>query len=274
MATDERVPEEATDETTVVTNEVAAMTADGEMTVVDSEMTVGVETTAGVETTVDSETTAVGNDNNAARSTITIGPVQNARTPISPSETSAIDARPHGRVAAVAVVDDEIATTVGAGTTVDSETTVEAGTTVDSETTVVGATTGVATDNNVEHSPTTIGPVLSVRIPISPSEMSATGVRNLARVVAEEVADDETIVASAPTAINKGTTTVAEAAMVASNGDAPNRAVAVLAHNIAGLRMFNPAEPGVNAQAMHTINHRAILERRLGSLSAKMTERT
>lgn len=262
MATDERVPEEATDETTVVTNEVAAMTADGEMTIVDSEMTVGVETTAGVETTVDSETTAVGNDNNAARSTITIGPVQNARTPISPSETSAIDARPHGRVAAVAVVDDEIATTVGAGTTVDSETT------------VVGATTGVATDNNVERSPTTIGPVLSVRIPISPSEMSATGVRNLARVVAEEVADDETIVASAPTAINKGTTTVAEAAMVASNGDAPNRAVAVLAHNIVGLRMFNPAEPGVNAQAMHTINHRAILERRLGSLSAKMTERT
>ena len=286
MATDERVPEEATDETTVATNEVAAMTADGEMTIVDSEMTVGVETTAGVETTVDSETTAVGNDNNAARSTITIGPVQNARTPISPSETSAIVARPHGRVAAVAVVDDEIATTVEAGTTVDSETTVEAettadsettvgaGTTVDSETTVVGATTGVATDNNVERSPTTIGPVLSVRIPISPSEMSATGVRNLARVVAEEVADDETIVASAPTAINKGTTTVAEAAMVANNGDAPNKAVVVLAHNIAGLRMFNPAEPGVNAQAMHTINHRAILERRLGSLSAKMTERT
>ena len=86
--------------------------------------------------------------------------------------------------------------------------------------------------------------------------------------------DAEMTVATAPMAINKGRTTVAETAMVASNVDARNKAVAVLAPNIAGLRMFNPVEPEGNAQAMRTINHRAISGHRLGSLSAKMTERT
>ena len=103
--------------------------------------------------------------------------------------------------------------------------------------------------------------------------MSATGVRNLVRVAAV-AADAEMTVDTAPTAINEGTTTVAEAAMVASNVDAPNKAVAVLAPNIANPQMFNPAELGGNAQDMHTINHRAISGHRLGSLSAKMTERT
>ena len=142
------------------------------------------------------------------------------------------------------------------------------------ETTVVGETTEAATGNEVERSPTTIGPVLSVKIPISHLEMSATGVRNPAQEVAAVVAEDEMTVASAPTVINKGTTTVAEAAMVASNVDAPNKAVAVLDPNVASLQMFNLAEPEENARVMHTINHRAISGHHLGSLSAKMTERT
>ena len=91
---------------------------------------------------------------------------------------------------------------------------------------------------------------------------------------AEEVADAEMTVDTAPTATNEGRTTVAEAAMVVSNVDARNKAVVVLAPNIANPQMFNPAELGGNAQAMHTINHRAISGHRLGSLSAKMTERT
>ena len=91
---------------------------------------------------------------------------------------------------------------------------------------------------------------------------------------AEEVADDEMTVVTAPTATNKGATTVVGVAMVVSNVDARNKAVAVLAPNIANPQMFNPAELGGNAQAMRTINHRAISGHRLGSLSAKMTERT
>ena len=244
MATDETLPEVATEEMAGVTNEVGVMTGDGEIT------------------TVGSETTVVEIDSNVARSTITIGPVRSARTPISPSEMSAIDAKPLDRAGAAV---EAVAPTV-----------VDETTTVGSETTVVDETTEAATDNEVERSPTTIGPARSVRIPISHSEMSATGVRNLVRVaaVAAVAADAEMTVNTAPTAINEGTTTVAEAAMVASNVDAPNKAVAVLAPNIAGLRMFNPAEPEVSAQAMHTINHRAISGHRLGSLSAKMTERT
>ena len=157
---------------------------------------------------------------------------------------------------------------MGSETTVVDETT-----TVGSETTVVDETTEAATDNEVERSPTTIGPARSVRIPISHSEMSATGVRNLVRVAAV-VADAKMTVDTAPTATNEGRTTVAEAAMVVSNVDARNKAVVVLAPNIANPQMFNPAELGGNAQAMHTINHRAISGHRLGSLSAKMTERT
>ena len=257
MATDETLPEVATEEMAGVTNEVGVMTGDGEIT------------------TVGSETTVVEIDSSVARSTITIGPVRSARTPISPSEMSAIDAKPLDRagaaVEAVAPTVGDETTTVGSETTVVDETT-----TVGSETTVVDETTEAATDNEVERSPTTIGPARSVTTPISHSEMSATGVRNLVRVaaVAAVAADAEMTVNTAPTAINEGTTTVAEAAMVASNVDAPNKAVAVLAPNIAGLRMFNPAEPEVSAQAMHTINHRAISGHRLGSLSAKMTERT
>ena len=247
MATDETLPEVATEEMAGVTNEVGVMTGDGEIT------------------TVGSETTVVEIDSNVARSTITIGPVRSARTPISPSEMSAIDAKPLDRAGAAVEAVDEIAPTV-----------VDETTTVGSETTVVDETTEAATDNEVERSPTTIGPARSVTTPISHSEMSATGVRNLVRVaaVAAVAAGAEMTVDTAPTAINEGTTTVAEAAMVASNVDAPNKAVAVLAPNIAGLRMFNPAEPEVSAQAMHTINHRAISGHRLGSLSAKMTERT
>ena len=244
MATDETLPEVATEEMAGVTNEVGVMTGDGEIT------------------TVGSETTVVEIDSNVARSTITIGPVRSARTPISPSEMSAIDAKPLDRAGAAVEAVDEIAPTV-----------VDETTTVGSETTVVDETTEAATDNEVERSPTTIGPARSVRIPISHSEMSATGVRNLVRVAAV-VADAKMTVDTAPTAINEGTTTVAEAAMVASNVDAPNKAVAVLAPNIANPQMFNPAELGGNAQAMHTINHRAISGHRLGSLSAKMTERT
>ena len=238
MVTDETLPEVATEEMAGVTNEVGVMTGDGEIT------------------------TAVEIDSNVARSTITIGPVRSARTPISPSEMSAIDAKPLDRAGAAVEAVDEIAPTV-----------VDETTTVGSETTVVDETTEAATDNEVERSPTTIGPARSVRIPISHSEMSATGVRNLVRVAAV-VADAKMTVDTAPTAINEGTTTVAEAAMVASNVDAPNKAVAVLAPNIANPQMFNPAELGGNAQAMHTINHRAISGHRLGSLSAKMTERT
>ena len=244
MVTDETLPEVATEEMAGVTNEVGVMTGDGEIT------------------TVGSETTVVEIDSNVARSTITIGPVRSARTPISPSEMSAIDAKPLDRAGAAVEAVDEIAPTV-----------VDETTTVGSETTVVDETTEAATDNEVERSPTTIGPARSVRIPISHSEMSATGVRNLVRVAAV-VADAKMTVDTAPTAINEGTTTVAEAAMVASNVDAPNKAVAVLAPNIANPQMFNPAELGGNAQAMHTINHRAISGHRLGSLSAKMTERT
>ena len=244
MVTDETLPEGTTEEMAGVTNEVGVMTGDGEIT------------------TVGSETTVVEIDSNVARSTITIGPVRSARTPISPSEMSAIDAKPLDRAGAAVEAVDEIAPTVGDETT-----------TVGSETTVVDETTEAATDNEVERSPTTIGPARSVRIPISHSEMSATGVRNLVRVAAV-VADAKMTVDTAPTAINEGTTTVAEAAMVASNVDAPNKAVAVLAPNIANPQMFNPAELGGNAQAMHTINHRAISGHRLGSLSAKMTERT
>ena len=244
MATDETLPEVATEEMAGVTNEVGVMTGDGEIT------------------TVGSETTVVEIDSSVARSTITIGPVRSARTPISPSEMSAIDAKPLDRAGAAVEAVDEIAPTV-----------VDETTTVGSETTVVDETTEAATDNEVERSPTTIGPARSVTTPISHSEMSATGVRNLVRVAAV-VADAKMTVDTAPTAINEGTTTVEEAAMVASNVDAPNKAVAVLAPNIAGLRMFNPAEPEVSAQAMHTINHRAISGHRLGSLSAKMTERT
>ena len=244
MVTDETLPEVATEEMAGVTNEVGVMTGDGEIT------------------TVGSETTVVEIDSNVARSTITIGPVRSARTPISPSEMSAIDAKPLDRAGAAVEAVDEIAPTV-----------VDETTTVGSETTVVDETTEAATDNEVERSPTTIGPARSVRIPISHSEMSATGVRNLVRVAAV-VADGKMTVDTAPTAINEGTTTVAEAAMVASNVDAPNKAVAVLAPNIANPQMFNPAELGGNAQAMHTINHRAISGHRLGSLSAKMTERT
>ena len=247
MVTDETLPEGTTEEMAGVTNEVGVMTGDGEIT------------------TVGSETTVVEIDSNVARSTITIGPVRSARTPISPSEMSAIDAKPLDRAGAAVEAVDEIAPTV-----------VDETTTVGSETTVVDETTEAATDNEVERSPTTIGPARSVRIPISHSEMSATGVRNLVRVaaVAAVVADAKMTVDTAPTAINEGTTTVAEAAMVASNVDAPNKAVAVLAPNIANPQMFNPAELGGNAQAMHTINHRAISGHRLGSLSAKMTERT
>ena len=244
MATDETLPEVATEEMAGVTNEVGVMTGDGEIT------------------TVGSETTVVEIDSNVARSTITIGPVRSARTPISPSEMSAIDAKPLDRAGAAVEAVDEIAPTV-----------VDETTTVGSETTVVDETTEAATDNEVERSPTTIGPARSVTTPISHSEMSATGVRNLVRVAAV-VADAKMTVDTAPTAINEGTTTVAEAAMVASNVDAPNKAVAVLAPNIANPQMFNPAELGGNAQAMHTINHRAISGHRLGSLSAKMTERT
>ena len=244
MATDETLPEVATEEMAGVTNEVGVMTGDGEIT------------------TVGSETTVVEIDSNVARSTITIGPVRSARTPISPSEMSAIDAKPLDRAGAAVEAVDEIAPTV-----------VDETTTVGSETTVVDETTEAATDNEVERSPTTIGPARSVTTPISHSEMSATGVRNLVRVAAV-VADAKMTVDTAPTAINEGTTTVAEAAMVASNMDAPNKAVAVLAPNIANPQMFNPAELGGNAQAMHTINHRAISGHRLGSLSAKMTERT
>ena len=244
MVTDETLPEGTTEEMAGVTNEVGVMTGDGEIT------------------TVGSETTVVEIDSNVARSTITIGPVRSARTPISPSEMSAIDAKPLDRAGAAVEAVDEIAPTV-----------VDETTTVGSETTVVDETTEAATDNEVERSPTTIGPARSVRIPISHSEMSATGVRNLVRVAAV-VADAKMTVDTAPTAINEGTTTVAEAAMVASNMDAPNKAVAVLAPNIANPQMFNPAELGGNAQAMHTINHRAISGHRLGSLSAKMTERT
>ena len=244
MVTDETLPEVATEEMAGVTNEVGVMTGDGEIT------------------TVGSETTVVEIDSNVARSTITIGPVRSARTPISPSEMSAIDAKPLDRAGAAVEAVDEIAPTV-----------VDETTTVGSETTVVDETTEAATDNEVERSPTTIGPARSVTTPISHSEMSATGVRNLVRVAAV-VADAKMTVDTAPTAINEGTTTVAEAAMVASNVDAPNKAVAVLAPNIANPQMFNPAELGGNAQAMHTINHRAISGHRLGSLSAKMTERT
>ena len=244
MVTDETLPEGTTEEMAGATNEVGVMTGDGEIT------------------TVGSETTVVEIDSNVARSTITIGPVRSARTPISPSEMSAIDAKPLDRAGAAVEAVDEIAPTV-----------VDETTTVGSETTVVDETTEAATDNEVERSPTTIGPARSVRIPISHSEMSATGVRNLVRVAAV-VADAKMTVDTAPTAINEGTTTVAEAAMVASNVDAPNKAVAVLAPNIANPQMFNPAELGGNAQAMHTINHRAISGHRLGSLSAKMTERT
>jgi len=172
----------------------------------------------------------------------------------------------------------EVATEEMAGVTNEVGVTTGDGeiTTVGSETTVVDETTEAATDNEVEPSPTTIGPARSVTTPISHSEMSATGVRNLVRVaaVAAVVANAEMTVDTAPTATNEGRTTVVEAAMVASNVDAPNKAGAVLAPNIAGLRMFNPAEPEVSAQAMRTINHRAISGHRLGSLSAKMTERT
>ena len=240
----------ATDETAGATNEVAVMTADSEMT------------------TVDTETTVVENDTNAARTTITTGPVQSARTPISPSERCAIDAKPHDRVAAEEAV-DEIATTVADETTEAAETT-----TADSETTVVDGIIGEATGNRVEHSPITIGPAPSVKTPISRSEMSATGARNLAQVVAVEVADDETIDEAAPTAINEEITTVAEAAMTTGEGDAPGKAEGVLVHNIAGHRTFNPAEPEENARAMRTTNHREISGRLLGNLSAKMTERT
>tara|TARA_Y100001954_G_scaffold63062_2_gene68664 strand:- start:1296 stop:1592 length:297 start_codon:yes stop_codon:yes gene_type:complete len=90
----------------------------------------------------------------------------------------------------------------------------------------------------------------------------------------EEVADAEMTVVTAPTATNKEATTVVGVAMVASNVGAPPKAVAVLAPNIGGLQMFNPVEPEVNAQAMRTINHRAISGHRRRSLSAKMTERT
>ena len=45
--------------------------------------------------------------------------------------------------------------------------------------------------------------------------------------------------------------------MVASNVDAPNKAVAVL-DNVASPQMFNLAEPEENARVMHTTNHRAI----------------
>ena len=212
-------------------------------------------------TTVVSETTVVENDSNAVRSTITIGPVQSARTPTSLSETSAIAARPHDRVAANVAV-DEIAPTV-----------VDETITVVSETTVVDETTGAATDNNVERSPITIGPAPSVTTPISPSETSAIAARPHDRVVEE--ADDGTTVASAQAAINKGITTVAEAAMVVGNVDTLNKAVAVLVHNLAGLRMFNLAGPEENAQAMRTTNHRVISGTLLGSSSAKMmTERT
>ena len=269
MATDETLPEVATEEMAGATNEVGVMTGDGEITTVDS------ETTEEVVTTVDSEATVVESDSNVARSTITIGPVRSARTPISPSEMSAIDAKHLDRAGAVEAVDEIAPTVVDETTTVDSETTVvDETTTVDSETTVVGETTEAATGNEVERSPTTIGPVLSVKIPISHLEMSATGVRNPAQEVAAVVAEDEMTVASAPTVINKGTTTVAEAAMVANNGDAPNKAVAVLAPNIASPQMFNLAEPEENARVMHTTNHRAISGHHLGSLSAEMTERT
>ena len=243
MATDETLPEVATEEMAGVTNEVGVMTGDGEIT------------------TVGSETTVVEIDSNVARSTITIGPVRSARTPISPSEMSAIDAKPLDRAGAVEAV-DEIAPTV-----------VDETTTVGSETTVVDETTEAATDNEVERSPTTIGPARSVTTPISHFEMSATGVRNLVREAAV-VADAEMTVDTAPTATNEGRTTVAEAAMLVSNVDARNKSVVVLAPNIATPQMFNPAELGGNAQAMHTINHRAISGHRLGSLSAKMTERT
>ena len=308
MATDETLPEVATEEMAGATNEVGVMTGDGEITTVDS------ETTEEVVTTVDSEATVVESDSNVARSTITIGPVRSARTPISPSEMSAIDAKHLDRAGAVEAVDEIAPTVVDETTTVDSETTVVdetttvdsettvvgetttadsettvvgetttadsettvvgETTTVDSETTVVGETTEAATGNEVERSPTTIGPVLSVKIPISHLEMSATGVRNPAQEVAAVVAEDEMTVASAPTVINKGTTTVAEAAMVASNVDAPNKAVAVLDPNVASPQMFNLAEPEENARVMHTTNHRAISGHHLGSLSAEMTERT
>ena len=225
-------------------------------------------------TTVVSETTVVENDSNAVRSTITIGRVQSARTPTSLSETSAIAARPHDRVAANVAVDEIAPTVVDETITVVSETTVVDETiTVDSETTVVDETTGAATDNNVERSPITIGPAPSVTTPISPSETSAIAARPHDRVVEE--ADDGTTVASAQAAINKGITTVAEAAMVVGNVDTLNKAVAVLVHNLAGLRMFNLAGPEENAQAMRTTNHRVISGPLLGSSSAKMmTERT
>ena len=63
MATDETLPEVATEEMAGVTNEVGEMTGDGEIT------------TVGSETTVVGETTEAATGNEVERSPTTIGPV-------------------------------------------------------------------------------------------------------------------------------------------------------------------------------------------------------
>ena len=235
-----------TEETEAETNVVDGTTEVDETTTVDSETTGAVGTT---------ETEGV---NSVERSTTTIGRVQSATIPISPSETFAIDAKHHAQ--AVGEDIEGSTTTVAGGTT-----------TVDSETTVVDGTTETVGANNEDRSTTTIGHARSATIPISHSETSATGVKSHGLAVAV-VADEATTAEDRPPDINRGTTDDV-GTMVVSDVDDLSKVVAEAAHSNDETQTFNPEEPEESAQVTLTIS-RLEISGRHESLSARTTERT
>lgn len=251
--------EEETEETEAGTNEVDGTTEVDETTTEDSE-TIGADGTT--------ETEGV---NSVERSTTTIGRVLSATIPISPSETSAIDAKHHAQAVAE---DIEGSTTTGvAETTADSETTgVDGTTTADSETTGAGGTTETEGDNNEERSTTTIGHARSATIPISHSETSATGVKNHGRAVAVAAVADDATTEDPPPDINRGTTDDV-ATMVVSNVDGLSKVVAEAAHSNDETQTFNREEPEESALVTLTIS-RLEISGLHESLSARTTERT
>ena len=197
-------------------------------------------TTEATETTVVAETTTV------EISVRTIGPAQNATTPILPSETLAIAVKHHAQVAEV----------VGNAA---AETTTEA-----TETIVV---VGMA---SVARLPITIGPVLNATIRTSRSATSAIGVKSLAQAV-EAVDNGETI----PEAVF-----VNKAVSETTEGPATDGAKGVHRVDEEGLDSRTDARPippsedqRGSVRATPTTNLQKISEIHLVNLNGKTTER-
>ncbi len=121
--------DETTTEDSETTEAEDGTTEDSETTEADDGTTVKDGTT-----TEDSETIGTAGANNAVRTTTTTGHAPSARTPISPSERSATDAKHRDRVAAVAVEEDNTETTVAQeATEISGETTAEEATEISGE---------------------------------------------------------------------------------------------------------------------------------------------